>query len=81
MEGTSYEYNILYAKPYQKKKLLCNNKEQNMIENIERIIKEFLLLNDIEQHQVYYIIKVLETGNENEKRIICESIGLEKLIV
>ena len=52
-----------------------------MIENIERIIKEFLLLNDIEQHQVYYIIKVLETGNKSEKRIICESIGLEKLIV
>lgn len=54
-------------------------KNNYMIEDIESIIKNFLLLDAIEQHQVSYLIEMLDVGNEKEKRIILESLGLENI--
>jgi len=50
-----------------------------MIDNIESIIKQFLLLNDIEKRQVSYLIETLNSRRESEKCIIIESLGLEHL--
>lgn len=50
-----------------------------MIENVEFIIKQFVSLNEIEKHQVSYLIEMLDVGSEKEKRIIIESLGLENL--
>ena len=51
-----------------------------MIEDIESIIKNFLLLNDVKKYQVSYIIETLNSGSGNEKRIMLESLGLDHLI-
>ena len=48
-----------------------------MIDNIEPIIKLFLSLNDEEKHQVFYLIRTLNFGDESEKITVIESLGLE----
>jgi len=49
----------------------------DMIKNIESTIESFLLLNEIERSQVSELIEIINTGTENEKYIILESLGLE----
>lgn len=47
-----------------------------MIENIESIIKSFLLLNNAERCQVSYLIDIINTGTESEKNMVIASLGL-----
>ena len=54
-----------------------NDIETNSIKKVESLIKNFLLLSKADKHNVSYIIELLETSNEKEKRTILQSLGLK----
>jgi len=48
-----------------------------MSENVANLIKAFVLLSDTDKHQVFDLVKRIETGTQNEKRAVFESFGLD----
>lgn len=75
---TYSEYDTFHEKSCKQRKI--QNPDFNNEKDMESIIKNFLLLNDIKKYQVSYILETLNIGNENEKLIILESLGLNHLI-